>query len=374
MSKKLAALAALSTSAVGVMAQQSTFPATPLASKRFAYPTGLPYQADTESHLIRGGQSGYNICNSTTAGQDSMCQTNIFNSIDDFCLWGPPEPNMVVGDHEGEMVAWCTKEGHGTRLIPEGALTGVQWIRAPAYVSVVGFIDQTKINIRAGDWGGEMDPHGADLRGNPLGGLLYSNAFTGGGENYVQVIEWHNFIGGNSFCFKACDPAGSDDDKFCEHVFDRIGCAYNVPSAARDGVFESCEGENQDFPGTYTLNGQVMTYTQPPEALGAISTMPYTARVPASSNCRSYDSTSLFAALATVRPDAGVSASSSGVSASASGSATGTASSSRSTGASASSSASGSAANAQNTSNDAVTLAISGVSVLGVVFSALFLS
>lgn len=26
----------------------------------------------------------------------------------------------VVGDTEGEMVAWCTKPGHGTRLIPPG--------------------------------------------------------------------------------------------------------------------------------------------------------------------------------------------------------------------------------------------------------------
>jgi hypothetical protein len=27
------------------------------------------------------------------------------------------------------MVAWCTKEGYGTRIIPEGALQGVQFIR-----------------------------------------------------------------------------------------------------------------------------------------------------------------------------------------------------------------------------------------------------
>ena len=44
----------------------------------------------------------------------------------------------------------------------------------------------------ANDSGGELDPHGADLRGNPLGGLVYSNAWSG--ENltdYQQVIEWH---------------------------------------------------------------------------------------------------------------------------------------------------------------------------------------
>lgn len=61
------------------------------------------------------------------------------------------------------MVAWCTKPGHGTRLIPANTLQGVQFIKTPDYVQIAGFIDQTKINILEGDFGGEMDPHGADL-------------------------------------------------------------------------------------------------------------------------------------------------------------------------------------------------------------------
>ena len=61
------------------------------------------------------------------------------------------------------MVTWCSKSGHGTRLIPAGALTGVQFLKTPDYIQIVGFIDQTKVNIAAGDYGGEMDPHGADL-------------------------------------------------------------------------------------------------------------------------------------------------------------------------------------------------------------------
>lgn len=61
------------------------------------------------------------------------------------------------------MVAWCSKPGHGTRLIPAGALTGVQFLKTPDYIQIVGFIDQTKVNIANGDYGGEMDPHGADL-------------------------------------------------------------------------------------------------------------------------------------------------------------------------------------------------------------------
>ena len=67
-------------------------------------------------------------------------------------------------------------------------------MRTPDYIQVVGFIDQTLINIQAGDYGGELDPHGADLRGNPMGSLVYSNAFNasnGDNNTYIQAIEWH---------------------------------------------------------------------------------------------------------------------------------------------------------------------------------------
>ncbi|KEP53270.1 mannoprotein [Rhizoctonia solani 123E] len=291
---------------------------TPLASKRFEY-TALPFKADTDTGGERGAQYGYNVCNSTTEGQTSLCQTAMVNSIDDFCLWGPPEPNSLIGNTEGEAVAWCTKPGRGTRLIPAGALTGVQFMRTRSYVQVVGHIQQTGINLAANDDGGEMDPHGADRRGNPLGGLVFSNAFPSNGGNnnsFQQVVEWHNFMGANIFCLKACDPTDPDDDKYCEHVFDRIGCQYNAPAAYVNGTFESCQGENQDFPGVYTnAAGQVVTYTQPPESLGAITTIPYTARVPASSNCVSFQSAALYSGL----PGAASAAPSSSAASSASG-------------------------------------------------------
>jgi hypothetical protein len=282
---KTALAAALLQTTKFVLAQESSG-FVPLASQSFTY-TALPYRADPNGGE-RGTQTGYNICNSTTQGQESLCQTAIINSLDDFCLWGPPEPNSVIGNVEGEAVAWCTKAGHGTRVIPAGALTGVQFIKTPDYVQVTGRIVQNLINIAANDDGGEMDPHGADQRGNPLGGLLFSNAFSGssGGTNYVQAIEWHNFMGGGVFCLKACDPTRPDARRYCEHIYDRIGCAYNAPAAYVDQVFESCQGESQDFPGIYTgANGQVTTYQQPAESLGAITLVPYSARIPASSSC-----------------------------------------------------------------------------------------
>jgi hypothetical protein len=90
-----------------------------------------------------------------------------------------------------QAVAWCTKAGYGTRIIPQGALTGVQFIKTPAYVQITGLIKQEQIYIDPSDSGGELDPHGADQRGNPLGGLLFSKAFNG---NWVQAVEWHKCV------------------------------------------------------------------------------------------------------------------------------------------------------------------------------------
>jgi hypothetical protein len=96
-------------------------------------------------------------------------QNRADNNSTDFCLWAPIKPNSTVGDVEGEMVAWCTKPGRGTRLIPKDSLQGVQFMKTPDYVQVVGFIDQKRINLFTDDTGGEMDPHGADqVRTLPL--------------------------------------------------------------------------------------------------------------------------------------------------------------------------------------------------------------
>ena len=59
--------------------------------------------------------------------------------------------------------------------------------RAPGYIEVVGFIEQTSLDLQHDDLGGEEDPHGADRRGNPLGGRVYSNAF---GDSIQQVVQW----------------------------------------------------------------------------------------------------------------------------------------------------------------------------------------
>ncbi|KDE06562.1 hypothetical protein MVLG_03059 [Microbotryum lychnidis-dioicae p1A1 Lamole] len=309
---------------------------TPLAEQRFNY-TNLPYQADSNDGP-RGKQLGYNRCNSTTEGQSSMCQTSYINSLDDFCLWAPPLPDSIVGDVEGGMVAWCTKGGRGTRVIPPGALQSVQFIKTPHYVQVTGYINQAMINIDANDQGGEMDPHGADQRGNPLGGLLFSQAFNGNsttnsstpsGASFRQVIQWHNFMGANYFCLKACDPSWDGGARMCEHVYDRAGCDVNAPVTRMNGTFLSCLGDDQLPPGVYIgSNGGRSTWYQPGEGT-ELGNLPYSVFTPATSSCSTFQSAAVFGGSATESASAAAntsaSASGSAANASVSASVTGTA-------------------------------------------------
>lgn len=192
------------------------------------------------------------------------------SSADDFCLWAPrkflkylyiyvfltrvysAQPGDI-GDTEQEEVAYCTKSGRGTRLIPEGTLHGVHFVKTPDYVQVTGVGDFTKINVPKGDSGGELDDRGANgkhmlffrefltdgiqarviqvskppplchrrcLLINVVGGLLYGNSF---GPS-MQYHEWTSFISDTQFCFRAC--VGPKSLELCEHIYDEMGCYW----------------------------------------------------------------------------------------------------------------------------------------------------
>ncbi|KAI9569220.1 hypothetical protein HD554DRAFT_2091984 [Boletus coccyginus] len=267
----LSAVIALALVSRSAFAQPDPADPTPLTEKTYAYPSGIPYQVDPVTNAERGPQTGYNIY---------------------FCLWAPPQSNSTIGDTEGEVVAWCSKPGYGTRLIPAGKY--IQW---------AGLIDQTLINIAANDDGGELDPHGADLRGNPLGGLMYSNAFPKIGANndsYTQIIDWTSFMGSNEFCLTICNPSSSSADQsaYCQNIYDEIGCEYNMPNNAQKGTFEVCDSDLKIPAGVYVSSGVTMTYTQPYDT-GEVNP-PYTPVTPSSSNCVTYQSSALYTGLPTV--------------------------------------------------------------------------
>ncbi|KAK0237887.1 hypothetical protein EDD85DRAFT_832227 [Armillaria nabsnona] len=232
--------------------------------------TYLPNNAPETSEE---GQTGTNKCGDGF-NQTSMCQNAYINGVDDFCLWAPPQPGAAstIGETERIEVAWCTKEGYGTRLIPDGAITGAHFVQTPDFVQITGSGNLTMLNIPTGDGGGELDPHGADGNGNPIGGLVFSKAF----GNLEQIFEWTNFMSDQQFCFRACNPAGNQAPTYCQHIYDEMGCEWNMPASYNAGVFESCQGDSGEPMGVYS--GSTFSQGQP--------STPSAHAAPSSSNCQ----------------------------------------------------------------------------------------
>ncbi|KAG8988117.1 hypothetical protein FRB94_001843 [Tulasnella sp. JGI-2019a] len=195
------------------------------------------------------GQYGTNACG-TAANATSLCQNVYINSVQDFCIFGPPvKPGQfeTISADERIEIAYCLNEGYGTRVMPEGTITGAHFVQTPDYVQITGWGDFTKIGITKGDYGGELDPHGYDGNGNPIGGLVFGNSY---GE-MQQYHEWTNFMSYNQFCIRACNPAGPNPTKLCQHIYDILGCPWNIPGNYANGYFEDCLGDSSLPMGIY---------------------------------------------------------------------------------------------------------------------------
>ncbi|PFH48467.1 carbohydrate-binding module family 13 protein [Amanita thiersii Skay4041] len=191
------------------------------------------------------------------------------SSVEDFCLWAPPSPGMI-GGKERDMVALCTQLGLGTRVIVNGTLKGAHFVKTPDYVQVTGVGDFTKMNIPAGSPEVELDSGGVDGRGNPIGGLLYGKTF----GSALQYHEWVSFISDQTFCFTAC--IGPEAASHCNHIYDEMGCNWNIPANYGAGVFESCDGDSAQPMGVYGTSTFHQGQPQTPS--------PHPA--PSSSNCQ----------------------------------------------------------------------------------------
>ena len=80
-------------------------------------------------------------------------------------------------------------------MIPAGALTAVRFYKAKSYIGIAAKINQVLLNVPAGDTGGEVDSGGQDGRGNPIGGMAYSNSLPGAEGKVTQSVVWNQFIG-----------------------------------------------------------------------------------------------------------------------------------------------------------------------------------
>ncbi|CAO1627947.1 unnamed protein product [Parajaminaea phylloscopi] len=260
--------------AAGVALALAASSASAYSSSYVASPSGLPDHTET-------GQVGTNNCG-TGSSPTSMCQNAYLNSVEDFCLFSTASRG-AISDHEGEVISYCTKSGRGTRLIPPGTIHGASFVYAPDYVQVTGNGDLTKINVIAGDEGGELDPHGATGVGNPVGGLVFH--CSNGKCN--QLHEWAMFMSATEYCFRACYD-GPRATSLCRHTYDVLGCGFNMPANYPDSYFETCDSEDaQDiayYDGKYfaqdmTKQGVPVPNPHPP---------------PATSNCKRVDGNALY--------------------------------------------------------------------------------
>lgn len=227
------------------------------------------------------------------------------NSVNDFCLFGPQAPGEPIGNIEGEVVAYCTQPRNGARIIPDGTISSAHFIKTDMYVQISGTWDGTKVDIQAGDYGGELDPHGATGEGNPVGGNVTSDV-TGSDVFYE---EWMMYVSSDAFCLRICtaESANVSAALQCEHELDVLGCnwvmaiPYDLPQ-----TFDECLGEPAAPPGLYPLaNGSTSTFRQRytgtytdtagvahPWTVGQTSTPEAPYSYPATSMCTQYPSVS----------------------------------------------------------------------------------
>lgn len=130
------------------MFSTSLLSALPFLAAASAQYTATYIPSDLPDKSEGDGQSGTNACG-TQSSQTSMCQNLYVNSVQDFCLWGPPENRSDVGDGtskignvEQHVVSYCLNDGYGTRLIPEGAIQTAHFVKVESddisYVQVRG--------------------------------------------------------------------------------------------------------------------------------------------------------------------------------------------------------------------------------------------
>ena len=197
----------------------------------------------------------------TDVNQDSEARLVSVNSIDDFCFFGPKDSGATIGETEGEQVAWCTKPRNNARVIPDGTITSAHFVKTDAYVQVSGTGDFTKIGVKDGDYGGELDPHGATGDGNPVGGNVTSNIVNGDDVSYA---EWMEFISYEQFCIRVCTASNETwgAPVMCEHKLDEMGCGFVMPDAGKSDVFETCDADVAYPPGVYPVDGSYSTFAQ----------------------------------------------------------------------------------------------------------------
>jgi len=74
---------------------------------------------------------------------------------------------------------------------------------------------------------------------------VFGNTF----GNALQYHEWTSFISDTEFCFRAC--VGPNAARNCQHIYDIMGCFWNMPANYDAGEFENCDADDDLPMGVY---------------------------------------------------------------------------------------------------------------------------
>lgn len=73
---------------------------------------------------------------------------------------------------------------------------------------------------------------------------MFSSAF----GQMQQLHEWTNFVAADQFCIRGCKD-GPKAPALCQHIYDTLGCFWNMPGDYDAGVFEKCKGDTGEVRG-----------------------------------------------------------------------------------------------------------------------------
>ncbi|WVQ67136.1 uncharacterized protein L199_005331 [Kwoniella botswanensis] len=235
-----------------------------LVNSQYIPPQALSYRRSYVNSTLAGRGDESNDKTKDNSDAQSQSKELWLMSHEDFCVYGLSEENRgkMLSESVDNVISYCSKSGHGTRLIPDGTLKGVTYVRTPSWVQVSGSGDFSQIGISPDDSGAQFDSSSH----NPQGSSLITSQ---GGD---PAKDWVTMISGQTFCVRACfgDPA------FCPTQYDSLGCYFLTSNGVGwHDVWQDCEGDEGDPPGL--IDGQ--TYTP---GIGPVPTQ----SIPAVSNCQ----------------------------------------------------------------------------------------
>ncbi|KAJ7899309.1 hypothetical protein B0H14DRAFT_3852941 [Mycena olivaceomarginata] len=227
--------------------------------------TALPSQVYPFA-VLRGPQFGYNQCGAANATATANCQTLVVNNASDFCIWGSPDPNGLIGDVEAKVVSYCTNPEWGGRPIPGGSIHGVQFMRTSAYIQIVGFLDNTALGLSPTDAEASSTPTVLISRETPSAASSTPSTPTSppmAAKTPGQVHNWNLFVGNGLFCLKALLQQYHVPRLLREPLRPSSGATTTCPTRCKTGPTSIVRANLQTPVGTYVTNGQTSTWSMP---------------------------------------------------------------------------------------------------------------